>query len=49
MRLIGDTMFAAGAIVLGWFVFGLRTGHSYAREGYVSAGEPDVQARSYTV
>src|SRR5688572_14213274 len=46
MRLIGDTMFAAGAIVLGWFVFGLRTGHSYTREGYVNAGEPDVQART---
>jgi nitric oxide reductase subunit B len=28
MRMIGDTTFAAGAIILGWFVLGLITGHS---------------------
>jgi nitric oxide reductase subunit B len=43
LRLIGDTTFAAGVIALGWFVLGLRTGHSYAKAGYVEAGEPDVQ------
>jgi hypothetical protein len=28
MRVIGDTIFAAGALGLGWFVVGLLTGHS---------------------
>jgi len=28
MRVIGDTIFAAGILGLGWFVFGLKTGHS---------------------
>ncbi len=27
--MIGDTIFAVGALVLGWFVLGLVTGHSY--------------------
>jgi nitric oxide reductase subunit B len=49
MRLIGDTTFAIGALVLGWFVLGLRTGHSYAKTGFVDAGEPNVQQRSLHV
>jgi nitric oxide reductase subunit B len=49
LRFIGDTTFAAGTIVLGWFVLGLRTGHSYARTGYVKAGESDVQQGSLPV
>lgn len=28
MRVIGDTIFAIGAVYLGWFVFGLKTGWS---------------------
>jgi nitric oxide reductase subunit B len=28
MRVIGDTIFAIGALYLGWFVFGLKTGWS---------------------
>lgn len=28
LRVIGDTIFAVGIIGLGWFVFGLKTGHS---------------------
>jgi nitric oxide reductase subunit B len=43
MRLIGDTTFALGVIVLGCFVLGLQTGHSYTERGYVVAGEPGVQ------
>ena len=39
MRMIGDTIFAFGAIVLGWFVLGLVTGHSYDKSGYVAEGE----------
>ena len=29
LRAIGDSLFAIGAMVLGWFVLGLITGHSY--------------------
>lgn len=39
MRMIGDTIFAFGAVVLGWFVLGLVTGHSYDKQGYVGEGE----------
>src|SRR3954470_18503522 len=31
MRMFGDTIFAFGALVLGWFVLGLITGHSFDR------------------
>ena len=31
MRMFGDTLFAFGAMVLGWFVLGLVTGHSFDR------------------
>jgi nitric oxide reductase subunit B len=31
MRVIGDTIFALGAVILVLFVFGLATGHSYVR------------------
>jgi nitric oxide reductase subunit B len=30
LRVIGDTIFAAGILALGWFVVGLRTGWSRA-------------------
>ena len=42
LRMIGDTIFAIGAIVLGWFVLGLVTGHSYDKRGYVAEGEWEV-------
>jgi nitric oxide reductase subunit B len=29
--MFGDTIFAFGALVLGWFVLGLVTGHSFDR------------------
>jgi nitric oxide reductase subunit B len=32
LRVIGDTIFAAGAVALGWFVLGLKTGWSLERE-----------------
>ena len=38
MRMIGDTLFALGALVLGWFVLGLVTGHSYDKRAYVREG-----------
>ncbi len=39
MRMIGDSLFALGALALGWFVLGLVTGHSYDDKGYVGEGE----------
>ena len=40
LRVVGDTIFAAGVVALGWFVLGLKTGWSitdeelpYARDG----------------
>ena len=41
--MIGDTIFAVGALVLGWFVLGLVTGHSYRERGYVAEGDWEVQ------
>jgi nitric oxide reductase subunit B len=43
MRIIGDTIFAVGALVLGYFVLGLITGHSFDDRGFVREGEPDIQ------
>jgi nitric oxide reductase subunit B len=43
LRVIGDSIFALGAVVLGWFVLGLVTGHSYDERGYVAEGEWEVR------
>jgi len=43
MRMIGDTIFALGALVLGWFVLGLVTGHSYDERGYVVEGSWEIR------
>ena len=43
MRMIGDSIFALGAIILGWFVLGLLTGHSYDDRGYVAEGGWEVR------
>jgi nitric oxide reductase subunit B len=49
MRVPGDSIFALGALVLGWFVLGLVTGHSYDKRGTVQEGEPAVEpARELT-
>jgi nitric oxide reductase subunit B len=50
LRMIGDSIFAIGALALGWFVLGLVTGHSYDKTGYVAEGEWQirVQARAST-
>ena len=42
MRVFGDTIFAIGALVLGWFVLGLITGHSFTKTGTVSAGDSEI-------
>jgi nitric oxide reductase subunit B len=43
MRIPGDTIFAVGALFLGWFVLGLLTGHSYDSRGVVAEGEGKVR------
>ncbi|QEH34254.1 Nitric oxide reductase subunit B [Aquisphaera giovannonii] len=55
MRVFGDTLFAAGAFALGWFVLGLKTGWSLesgpdavatlSAEGRLDATEPAPSAR----
>jgi nitric oxide reductase subunit B len=40
MRAVGDSIFALGALVLGYFVLGLITGHSYTKAEPVRADEP---------
>jgi len=45
MRVPGDTLFAFGMVVFGWFLLGLLTGHSYAKEGYVEEGGWQVKRR----
>lgn len=32
LRVIGDTIFALGVLALGWFIIGLKTGHSLKKE-----------------
>jgi nitric oxide reductase subunit B len=39
LRMLGDTLFAVGALVLGWFVLGLITGHSFDRSAVLEQGE----------
>jgi nitric oxide reductase subunit B len=41
--MIGDSTFAVGALVLGWFVLGLVTGHSYEESGTLAEGEWKVR------
>jgi len=45
-RVPGDSIFAIGALVLGWFVLGLVTGHSYDRSGRVLEGESEVRSNT---
>jgi nitric oxide reductase subunit B len=44
MRVPGDTLFALGALVLGWFMLGLLTGRSIARPK--PSPEPEITAGS---
>jgi nitric oxide reductase subunit B len=41
MRAVGDSIFALGALLLGYFVLGLVTGTSYTKREPVEVGEPD--------
>jgi len=47
--MIGDSIFALGALVLGWFVLGLVTGHSYDQRGNVAEGEWEVRPQEAAV
>jgi nitric oxide reductase subunit B len=42
LRVIGDSIFAIGALSLGWFVLGLLTGHSFDLRAEVREGESDI-------
>lgn len=43
MRVVGDSIFAIGIIVLGWFVLGLITGHSHDKRKLAGGGEAQPQ------
>jgi nitric oxide reductase subunit B len=44
LRVPGDTVFAVGALVLGWFVLGLATGWSLERTGrHVEEGSTEEE------
>jgi nitric oxide reductase subunit B len=46
LRVPGDTLFAIGALILGWFVLGLETGWSLRKTGNtVPEGSPRVIRR----
>jgi nitric oxide reductase subunit B len=40
LRIIGDTVFAIGVLVLGWFIVGLKVGWSLT-------GQPDEVSREF--
>lgn len=42
MRMFGDSLFAFGAIVLGWFVLGLVTGHSFENQNRSARRSPNA-------
>ena len=46
LRVIGDTIFAIGAIVLGWFVLGLKTGWSLEQEEHPIGVPADLRPRT---
>jgi nitric oxide reductase subunit B len=48
MRIPGDTLFAIGALVLGWFVLGLATGWSLERRRHVDQGSTEVEEGAAT-
>lgn len=39
LRMIGDTIFAAGVLSLMWFKLGLLTGHSFAKSSELALSE----------
>mgnify|MGYP005811250709 CR=1 FL=1 len=43
LRVPGDSLFAIGALLLGWFVLGLATGWSLEPRGAVEAGSTEVK------
>jgi nitric oxide reductase large subunit len=42
MRAVGDTTFALGALILGYFILGLITGHSYTKGEPAEVKEPEL-------
>ena len=48
LRVVGDTIFAVGCLVLVWFVFGLSTGHSYGPDTSTSDEMISGPPRTYS-
>ncbi len=48
LRIVGDTIFAVGCLVLVWFVFGLSTGHSYRPDTGASGERIPGRPRAYS-
>ena len=45
MRVPGDVLFALGAALLGWFVLGLLTGHSFEKDSARDGKAIEVEER----
>jgi nitric oxide reductase subunit B len=45
-RMIGDSIFALGAVVLDWLILGLVTGYSFDKQGCVAEGEWEVRPQA---
>lgn len=45
LRVPGDTIFAVGAVILGWFVLGLSTGWSLDPSREITAGSTQIEPR----
>jgi nitric oxide reductase subunit B len=43
MRVPGDLLFSIGAALLGWFVLGLLTGHSYQKKSLTSSDSTEQE------
>ncbi|MEO2004150.1 MAG: cbb3-type cytochrome c oxidase subunit I, partial [Candidatus Poribacteria bacterium] len=43
LRVIGDVIFSTGALALGWFVLGLKTGWSVTQDEHTIDGRPPTQ------
>lgn len=49
MRVPGDVLFAVGALLLGWFVLGLLTGHSFEDDRTVPASRRKAEERELAI
>jgi nitric oxide reductase subunit B len=45
MRVPGDVLFSIGAALLGWFVLGLLTGHSFEKEAPLATVKHEAERK----